>query len=96
MYVTVEDVKKQTNVEFDEDDKYLEDLISVAESSISNYINAPLEEYAIGGLLEAPLRHAVLLIAANLYENREPISYGKTVAVPFTLNFLLLPYVKLT
>lgn len=96
MYITTEDVKKQINVDFSDDDEYIGQLIEAAEQSVSNYINSPLLEHTENGVLAAPLRQAILLIAANLYENREPVSYAKAVTVPFAFNYLVLPYVKLT
>jgi len=45
----------------------------------------------------APLKVAVLLFAANLYRNREPVAAGVTPAVvPYTLEAMIKPYVKLT
>jgi hypothetical protein len=43
------------------------------------------------------LKVAVLLMAANLYRNREPVAAGVTpVAVPYTLEALVKPYVRLS
>lgn len=96
MYVTAEEVKKQANVDFTADDEYISNLIEASEMAVENIINTKLSEYEAEGKLAAPLRQAILLFAANLYENREPVSYGKTTVVPFTLNYLIMPYIKLT
>lgn len=96
MYVTVEEIKKQTNVDFNDDDLYIAGLIDVAEISVANYINSPLSEHVVLGVLASPIKQAILLVAANLYENREPVSYGQAAVVPFTFNYLLMPYVRLT
>ena len=43
-----------------------------------------------------PLKVAILMFAANLYRNREPVAAGVTVqAVPYTLEVMVKPYVKL-
>ena len=43
------------------------------------------------------LKVAVLLMAANLYRNREPVAAGVTpVSVPYTLEALVKPYVRLS
>ncbi|BEG98110.1 head-tail connector protein [Bacteroides sedimenti] len=102
MYVTIEDIKRQVNVDFSEDDIYIADLIETAEAAVANMINTGLEDYVVveeqsgESKLAAPLRHAIKLVAANLYENREPVSYAKASNVAFTLSFLVMPYVKLT
>lgn len=96
MYVSLTELKKHVNVDFNEDDSYLTGLIEVCEKAVENEINQPLTDLADEGDIPAPVRHAILLLAGNLYENREPVSYGKAVVVPYTISFLLTPYVKLT
>jgi hypothetical protein len=39
--------------------------------------------------LPAGIKHAILLMIGNLYANREPISYGAVIKVPYTLDYLL-------
>lgn len=40
-----------------------------------------------------PIHHAILLLAAHWYENREPVNIGNIVnALPFTVDSLLAPY----
>lgn len=130
--VTIDDIRKHCNVDFDDDDSYISGLIKVAEVAVANVINTPLDTYVITeenyeafkedqknkweqesisfdemlsniqeyrnevGKTPEPLDHAVKLIVANLYENREPVSYGKATNVAFTLGFLLSPYIVLT
>lgn len=53
---------------------------------------ASLSELEVGGILPASIIHAVLLLIGNLYNNREPVSYGTVVKVPYTLDYLLAPY----
>ena len=44
----------------------------------------------------AMLRVAILMFAAQLYRNREPVASGTIVAaIPYTLEVLVKPYVKL-
>lgn len=43
------------------------------------------------------LKVAVLMFASHLYRNREPVATGATpVAVPYTLDALVKPFVKLS
>ena len=41
MYVTVEDIKRQINVQWDEDDSLIESMIEAAELSIEKTIGTP-------------------------------------------------------
>lgn len=97
MYVPVEDIKRQTNVHWDEDDELIQSMIDAAEMSIEKTIGTPLADI-VGddGKLPADLTHAIRLMAANFYEHREGITYGKIQQVPFTLSHLLAPYKRLT
>ena len=44
--LTVEDLKKHLNIDHDEDDAYIQELISVAEDAVETYINRPISDYA--------------------------------------------------
>jgi hypothetical protein len=39
--------------------------------------------------LPAPIKQAILLMIGNLYANREPVTYGTVIKVPYTLDYLL-------
>ena len=44
----------------------------------------------------SPLKVAILMFAAQLYRNREPVAAGVSVAaIPYTLEVMVKPYVKL-
>lgn len=44
----------------------------------------------------SPLKVAILMFAAQLYRNREPVAVGVSVAaIPYTLAVMVKPYVKL-
>lgn len=102
MYVTVEELKKQLNVDYSDDDEYMSRLLDVAEAAVQNDIRRPLSELedmaqdVWGRTIPAPLRHAILLIATNLYSNREPVAFATPQPVPYTLQYLLQPYIKYT
>ena len=94
-HVTLELLKAHLRVDDTEEDNYLEHLIEVAETSVEKLIQRPLDDKACladDGTLAAPLRHGILLVAANLYENREPVAYANARLVPYTLHFLFQPY----
>lgn len=96
MYVSIEDIKRHVNVQWDEDDALIESIIEAAELSIEKTIGTPLADIAEEGKLPADLTHVIRLMAANFYEHREGMTYGKVQHVPFTIAHLLMPYKKLT
>lgn len=92
MYLTKNIVKKHLNVDEDytQDDNYIDHLIAACESAVAKRINVK----SLGclmtdqGYLPDDVTHAVLLLIGNLYANREPVSYGTAVKIPYTLDFL--------
>ena len=96
MHVSVTDIKKHINVEFNEDDALIESLILAAEQSIENAIGYPLSEALVDNILPAPIVHAIKLHVAKLYEYREGTVHGRVQEVPFTLAYLLTPYIRLS
>ena len=96
MYVTLEHLKKQCYVDSSDDDDYMTELIDVAEKAVENDIQQPLAYLAVDGNIPTPLMHAILLIAANLYTNREPVAFANPQVVPYTLQYLIKPYKKYT
>lgn len=97
MILTLEQVKSHLNIDLDykDDDLYLLDLATVAESSVMVHLN--ITDYSeITGAndqIPAPVIHAILLLTGNLYMNREPVAVGVSVAtIPYTYEYLLSGY----
>lgn len=90
MIATIEEVKKHLVIEHNEDDNYIKDLINVAECSVLDYCNLPYYTNPV----PAPIKQAILLVVGNLYANREPISFSTPYKIPYTVDFLLAPYIK--
>ena len=93
-YLTLEQSKKHINIESDfvDDDVYITSLIDVAECSVELHVNQSLEDIATvnGGVLPAPLIHAMLLMVGNFYANREMVSFAsKTTEIPFNYVYLI-------
>lgn len=91
-----------------EDDTYIESLIEVSFYSIKNYCNntswidnsgntSGSTEFCDfnSGTTSIPLviRQAILLMVGNLYANREPVSFSTGVVIPYTIGFLIAPYI---
>lgn len=94
---------------FTEDDTYISSLIDVAFVSIKNRCNNNTwvdssgvtignKEFADNSVdgTEIPIsiKHAILLMVGNLYANREPVSFAGATVIPYTIEFLLAPYIN--
>ena len=92
-YFTLNELKKQLNIEtsFTDDDVYLTGLTTVATLAVQNYCNYGLTGYT-DSTVPVTVKQAALLIAANLYNNRTPVSFAQGLEIPFTFRFLLDPY----
>lgn len=90
--LTVDDLKKHLNIDHDEDDAYIEDLISVAEDAVETYVNRPLNDM-IGkdGQLKPAIRHACRLLVGTWYANRESVVFSTPSELPDGVVALLLP-----
>lgn len=92
-YLSIDDAKKHLNVEHDEDDDFISELIDVAEDHLSGLLNRQLvsvEESS--GELPAALRHALRIIVARFYADREGYRPGRVTELPFALGSLIGRY----
>ena len=93
-YVTLAEVKTHLKVEYDTEDTYIATLIEVAEQAISNELCCDLSVYANHNALPAPVHHAVMIMAGDLYNNRESVAPASLHEVPRSIGYLLQPYKK--
>lgn len=90
--LTIDDLKKHLNIDHDEDDAYIQELISVAEDVVETYINRPIAEMVDGqGKLKPAIRHAVRLLVGSWYANRESVVFSTPSELPDGVMALLLP-----
>lgn len=91
MYLSVADVKRHLIIDHSDDDKYLADLITVAEDAVRRDLNLhSLKEIEdCTGMLPASVIQAQLLLIGTLYANRESVTYGNPNVVPHSYNYLL-------
>lgn len=83
--------------DFADDDDYLSHLLETAEAAVitaTNRTEAELTEMG-NGEIPTPIRHAILLIGAHWYNQRESVSTVQMHAVPDSLQALIKPYRKL-
>lgn len=91
-YVTLNELKHHLRVEVDADDAYLTTLIKVAEKAIGNELGRDLVYWTKHGVLPDPLKHAIMLLCGDLYNNRESVAFATPHEVPRSLDYLLQPY----
>ncbi len=83
--------------DFADDDEYLEHLLETAESAVVTATNRTLEELEQigGGSVPTPIKHAILMVGAHWYNQRESVSSVQMHAVPDSLQALIKPYRRL-
>jgi len=95
-YLNTNIIKKHLNIDdcFHEDDEYIRQLGDVAEQMVDEHINNNLTSIAEdnNGNLPMPLKHAMLLLIGNLYQNREGVAFANATEIPFSYKYLLFPY----
>lgn len=83
--------------DFADDDEYLEHLLETAESAVIAATNRPQKELEQmgGGEVPTPIKHAIMMLGAHWYNQRESVSNVQMHAVPDSLQALIKPYRKL-
>ena len=83
--------------DFADDDEYLEHLLSTAEVVVITSTNRTARELVDvnTGEFPAPIKHAVMMLAAHWYNQRESVSTVQMHEVPDALQALVKPYRKL-
>ena len=83
--------------DFADDDEYLEHLLSTAEVVVITSTNRTARELVDvnTGEFPAPIKHAVMMLAAHWYNQREIVSNVQMHEVPDSLQALIKPYRKL-
>ena len=82
--------------DFADDDEYLEHLLATAEVSVFGATHRTHRELVEMGNGETPLpiRHAIMMLAAHWYNQRESVSTSQMHEVPDSLQALIKPYRK--
>ena len=83
--------------DFADDDEYLQHLLDTAESAVITATNRTQEELEqMGeGKMPTPIKHAIMMLGAHWYNQRESVSSVQMHAVPDSLQALIKPYRKL-
>lgn len=83
--------------DFADDDEYLEHLLDTAEGAVITATNRTQEELVQmgNGDVPTPIKHAIMMLGAHWYNQRESVSNVQMHAVPDSLQALIKPYRKL-
>lgn len=91
-------LKKHVNADdITADDMYLQHLLDTAVSVVLGQVNRTLPELEElgGGEVPLPAAHAVLMLAAHWYNQREVATTAQMHAVPYAVDTLLMPLRRL-
>ena len=95
-YLNINILKKHLNIDkyFHDDDEYISQLGDVAEQMVDEHINNNLDNIVKNnrGHLPMPIKHAMMLLVGNLYQNREGIAFANASQIPHSYEYLLFPY----
>lgn len=83
--------------DFADDDDYLMFILESAEEAVitaTNRTRSELEQMG-GGDVPLPIKHAVMMLGAHWYNQRESVSSVQMHSVPDSLQSLIKPYRKL-
>ena len=93
MFLSLEKCKKHLNIDLDfaEDDNYIQHLIEVAETVVERHIGYNLSNMVEDndGQIPAPLEHAMLLMIGTFYNTRESVTFGSGTELPLAYSYLL-------
>lgn len=95
-YVELSELKQHLNVDFDLDDEYIRSLIVPVQLSIESYLNEPLETFVKDGKIDRRIWHAIRILVANYYANREEITFAAPHIIPGHVTLLLQPLKRYT
>lgn len=97
--ITLDLFKKHVALDdYDGDDALLEHYLLTAEEVVIGMTRRTREElcWDNGGTLPVSLRQAVMLVAANFYRHRENVEDRQHYAIPYGVEALVKPFVKLS
>lgn len=84
--VSLEEAKAHLRVEFDDDDDYVTGLLEAAEAYLAKV------GVSFDTPIQAPVRHAVLLLVSHFYSNRDAATDAPPKAIEIGVDALIAPY----
>ena len=99
-FITFDQIKDQLRLDdqqFEDEHDLLELYGDAAEDMVLIICNRSLTDiYEQYGAVPKPLVQAALILVAESYQNREPSSPQNLSVVPYKIDFLVKPYMRLT
>lgn len=96
-WLTIDYIKQHSRLDYDDEISVIELYADSAEQAILNTLNRSyqdiIEHY---GDVPAPIRHATLMLCDMSYERRNPVTGQSLSVVPYSIDILLKPYMRLT
>lgn len=92
MIISLDEIKKHLNIDpwFEQDDEYLMYLEEVSKEMVETHLGYTCEDLEYDyGVIPAPVKHAMLLMIGNLYNNRESVSTLTVKELPLSYQYLL-------
>jgi hypothetical protein len=94
--MNISQLKRQLKIEdtYTSEDAILQFYLDVAQPAAINFLNyfTGSTSGITGSTMPMPIQQAILILAAHLYINRTPVSFGQPYVIPYTLEWLLQPY----
>lgn len=96
-FLTVEYIKRHSRIDYDCEDAELELYGQAAEEMVMAILGRSLDELKAvnSGNVPASVIQAALLITDNSYQHRSPVEPTNLSLVPYGVDFLLKPWIKL-
>lgn len=99
-FLTFEQIKQQLRLDDEQataEQSILEMYAGSAEDSVLNIIRRSYDDVVeTFGAVPTPIKHAALMLTDTWYQHRAPITPGSVAMVPYTSDFLLKPYMRLS
>ena len=93
--ITLEEIKANSRIEGNAEDTLLESLGEAAEVTVLNLIERTQEDIeAEFGKVPAPIRQAILMYAAHLYNHRGIVNPTALYNVPYSIDAMIKPYIR--
>ena len=96
-YLTLEYIKDHSRICHDAEDRYLERIGAAAETAVLNLCWRTIEDiYEEYGEVPEDFKQATLMLVDHLYTHRGPTENVSASVVPYSIDFMLKPYIRLT
>ena len=96
-WLTLDYIKEHSRIDYDIEDSLLTLYGNAAEAMVLNICSRSYEDILeCYGEVPAPLYQAALMLVDLSYQQRSPISMQNLYTVPYTFDFLIKPYMRLT